>query len=273
MLPRWYAVSWLLALLLMPVGAASAQAGAISQGYETSSSGVRQGMLLSLASTHSNQVEPATPGSAANLIGVAGEKSALELSSSGEQNVQVVVGGSTVALVSDANGTVQAGDKITVSPLTGIGMKAAGAGEIVGTAEAALTSVKTLTEHVKGRNGQQVIVHIGLLPITVNVVYYSAASSGGSVSAFVPPFLQDLADALTGRAVSPLRVLIGTVTLLLGFVAVMLMLYVGIRSGVISLGRNPLAADALRGGLIDVLLTAIGVLVVTGVIVTAVVAT
>jgi hypothetical protein len=261
----------LLQLCAVPV---SAQSGAISQSYQTSSSAVAQGTLLSLTSRGSSVVVPAGSDNASNLVGIAASKPLLELSgNAGSQaNVQVVVGGSTEVLVSNLNGPVNVGDKITASPVSGLGMKATYASEIVGVAQTNLSSVKTVTKSFVGISGGNITAKVGLLPIAVNVAYYSAAPTGGSVSAFVPPFLQNLANSIAGKEVSPLRVLIGAITLVLGFATVVTMLYTGIRSGVISLGRNPLAADALRKGLIDILITAVGVLMVAGVIVAAVIA-
>jgi hypothetical protein len=260
----------LLSLTLVPFATASA-ASTISQAYQTNSSDVSEGTLVSLASSGSGDITPATIANAPNLAGVAVNKPVLQLSTGAKGSVQVALGGSTQVLVSDANGKVYAGDKITVSPLAGVGMKAIDSGEIVGTAQKPLSLVNTVVEQVKGTNGQQVTVHVGLLPVTISVSYYSATSTSGTVSAFVPPFLQDVANSVAGKAVSPLRVLIGTIALLLGFFATTLMLYVGVRSGVISNGRNPLAEAALRRGMVDVLISALGVLVVTGVIVAAVV--
>ena len=114
-------------------------------------------------------------------------------------------------------------------------------------------------------------MRVGLVPVAINAVYYSAPSAGGSFAAYVPPFLQEVANSIAGRAVSPLRVLLGAAALLFGFFTVTVMIYTSVRSGVISLGRNPLAAGALRSGMADVLIAALGVLVVTGVIVAAVV--
>jgi hypothetical protein len=108
---------------------------------------------------------------------------------------------------------------------------------------------------------------VGLLPLAVNTTYYTSSSPQGTVSAFIPPFLQDIANAITGRQVSPLRVLLGASALLLGFITAIIMLYVAIRNGMTSIGRNPLAEGALRKGLVDVIVAAIGVLVIAIVIV------
>jgi hypothetical protein len=273
---RWqfYTVLLLISMnLTQTVYATSAASGngAISQGYISSSNNISPGALLSLQTNAKNVVVPANSANSSNIVGIAANKPLVELSENGANNIQVVVGGSTDALVSNINGAVKIGDKITASPISGIGMKAVNSSEIVGTAQENLSSVQTVKRSVSGTNGKNIEISVGLLPIAVNVAYYSASSSQGNVSAFVPMFLQDIANSLTGKQVSPLRVLFGTFALLLGFVAVTLMLYVSIRSDITSIGRNPLAEVALRKGLVDVIIAAMGVLLITIVIVYAVI--
>src|SRR5882757_8634946 len=136
----------ILALLLIPVSCVAA--GAISQGYKTKSTNISKGALLSLVSSSSTTVEPANSSNATNLLGVAADKPLIELSGSSESSTQVVVGGSTDVLVSTINGAVKAGDKITASPVSGIGMKAVEAAQVIGTAQASLDSVKTVDQSV-----------------------------------------------------------------------------------------------------------------------------
>jgi hypothetical protein len=261
----WVLFGGLLALFLFTSVTHAAPAG-ISQSYNTSSTNIAQGALLSLTSSDGNAVEPATTDNVSRLVGVAANKPLVELSKGDSSSVSVVVSGSTKALVTDLNGAVKTGDKITISPISGIGMKASDATEVVGTAQADFSSVITTSQKVEGQNGSET-VKVGLLPIAVNVAYYSASSSKGALSSLVPPFMQSLANSLAGKQVSPLRVLIGTIALLLGFITVISMLYASIRSGVTSIGRNPLAEKALRKGLVDVVIAAIGLLIVTAVIV------
>jgi hypothetical protein len=254
--------------LASPVVSASASNGAISQDYQTSTSSITAGELLSLSSAGSSTVEPAnSTTNVARLIGVAADKPLLELSGKGTSSVQVVVGGTSAVLVSDINGSVKVGDKVTASPVSGVGMKAINSAEVVGIAQADLNSVQTVTKSVAGSDGKQVNIKIGLLPIAVIVEYYSVNAASGTASSFVPPFLQTLANQLTGKQVSPLRVLLGMILLIMGFAAVTFMLYVAIRSGIISIGRNPLAEAALRKGLVDVIIAALGVLTITAVVV------
>ena len=258
----------LLVQLAQPVAVLASASGGISQNYQTNTPGITAGELLSLSATSSSTVEPAnSTTNVSRLIGVAADKPLLELSGKGTSSVQVVVGGTSSALVSDINGPVKVGDKITASPVSGVGMKAVSSAEVVGIAQADLSSVQTVTRSVAGNNGKNVNIKIGQLPIAVVVEYYSTSASTSTASSFVPPFLQSLANQLTGKQVSPLRVLFGMILLIMGFAAVTFMLYVAIRSGIISIGRNPLAEAALRKGLVDVIIAALGVLTVTAVVV------
>lgn len=259
------------AILLITIGftsvAADATPAAISQSYPTNTTGITEGTLVSFVSLKSNLIIPASVSTTSTLVGIAVGKPLVELSTSSTSSIQVVINGKTDALVSDANGAVDIGDKITVSPIQGIGMKATADGEIVGTAQASLNSVSTVTKSLKGTDGKDVPVKIGLLPVTVSVMHYAYPSSSGTVSSFVPPFLQKAANAISGKAVSPLRVLLSALALTLGFLIVTTMLYTAIRSTIISIGRNPLAYSTFRRSLIDIILSAVGVLIVSVVIV------
>jgi hypothetical protein len=256
--------SMMLLLFSAPLPVANAQGeNAISQGFKTSTSNISPGSLVSVVASGQNVVSTANSTNVTKLVGVAGSKPLLELSNSGENNLQVVVGGSAETLVSDLNGAIRVGDKITASPLSGIGMKAISSSEIVGTAQADLATVPSIKQMVKKRDGSSASIHIGRLPVEINVAYYTVSQSQVSPTSYLPPFLQNLANATLGREVSPLRVLVGALALLLGFIAAMVMLYSSVRSNIASIGRNPLAQHALRKGFVDVVIAAIGVLVIT----------
>jgi hypothetical protein len=241
-------------LFLLPMQVIAA--GAISDGFQSSVSNIAPGTVLSLDPAL-GLAKPANISDTTDLLGIAGGKSLLELSNN-RKDIQVVVSGLTQALVSNINGPINTGDQITASPLTGIGMKATNSTEVVGTAQASLTSVSTVTQKVTERNGKTDTVKVGLVPLDVNVSYYSAPQN----ASFLPPFLQSLANSVTGQRVSPLRVLVSSLTLLLGFLTVGVMLYSSIRSSITAIGRNPLAQSSLRKGLIDILVTAVGVLAI-----------
>ncbi len=238
---------------------AGAQA-AISQSFTIKDS-VVPGAILSLESNEKNMVKQASLKTLDELLGVAGEGSLVELSRDGIQDkqVQVVTSGVTEVLVSDVNGLVNVGDKVTISPVNGVGMKAVKNGYVVGTAQAAFTDASSVTEQViSDKNGHERKVKIGLLPVQINVSYYEPSENVNK--SVLPAFLLDMASTIAGKDVSPVRVIAALVVLLAGVGAIAALLFSSVRSSIISIGRNPLAASAVHKSLFEVALFAIGIL-------------
>jgi hypothetical protein len=197
------------------------------------------------------------------LLGVAGTKSLIELSN-GQSAVQIVTSGLTQALVSNINGTVKTGDKITASPIAGVGMKATSSILIIGTAQADLSSVKSETRSVTDKSGKRTDVKIGAIPLQVDKVFYEAPSDQNS---FLPPALQGFANGIAGRQVSAVRVLVASVLVVFLFGTVSILVYSSIRSSIISIGRNPLSENAVRKSLLEVGLTVVGILAFTVIVI------
>ena len=231
-------------------------ASSIAQGFETDDPGIVSGALVSLKSKEANTVELATAENVDRLLGVAGQNSLIELSS-GTGTIQVVTTGEAVVLVSDINGDIKTGDKITTSPIAGVGMRALTSTLVIGTAQANLSGVETNERSVADKSGAQQTVRIGAIPIQVDKVFYEASQDQNS---FVPPVLQDFANNLAGRPVSPIRVMVAGFLILFVFVTVVVLLYSSVRSSIISIGRNPLSERAVHKSLLQVGLTVFGVM-------------
>lgn len=230
-------------LVIFSNGLLNAQgAAAIAQGFQTTETNLATGALMSLKQGSNNTVELANSDNATQLIGVVGNNTLVELGGN-NSNVQVVTSGVTLALVSDANGEVSAGDRITASPIAGVGMKANSNIQVIGTAQANLSSATAQTRTVPAQDGSQVTVHIGQVPVQVNATFYVAPNSSPS---FLPSFLQDFANTVSGKEVSPVRVILATLILLLAFVSIAVLLYSTVRSSIISIGRNPLSQRAVQ---------------------------
>jgi hypothetical protein len=176
--------------------------------------------------------------------------------------VQISLEGTAQAFVSDLNGPVKAGDRITASPIEGVGMRADGSGVILGTASNDLTSTKTTTRTITDASGKKHTVHIGLLQVRLSVGYSDGADSS-QLASLIPPFLMKFAGNVAGKDVSGLRVIESVSALCIGFIIAGVMLRAGIRSGIISLGRNPLASKTIKRGIMDVYIASAGVLIVT----------
>lgn len=253
-------------ILLLFFGTVVSANSGVSQGYTTKTSNVTAGALMGL-SPSTNNAELASSGEKYQLLGLVADKPLIALSD-GSNQVQVVISGPASALVSNINGDIKAGDKITSSPIVGVGMKATDAGQVVGTAQVDFSKLKSVEQAVTDKSGQKHTVLVGSIPLLVSVSYFSGeANSLGALSSILPPFLLEAANSVAGQPVSPLRVFIGLIALLFGFVVVGIMLQSAVRSGMISVGRNPLAKKAVRRQLFDICLTALGILVVTTIVV------
>jgi hypothetical protein len=249
--------SGVLLLLLSPLTAAQGNS-AIAQEFQTKDTSVTSASIVGLVKDSSNTVELSTAANVDQLTGVVSNRPLIQLSD-GTNGIQVVTSGLTLALVSNLNGDVVSGDKITVSPIEGVGMRADTGTTVVGSAQSNLKDVQLETRTIKNTAGKEVEVHIGLLPVQVGVAFYVPATEKKPI--FVPPFLQSLANTVSGRDVSPARVLVAALILLLLFVSITVLLYSSVRSSIISIGRNPLSERAVRKSLLQVGLMVFGMLV------------
>lgn len=251
----------LLALLCMTLSSASAQSSSsIAQRFQTKSTDITAASLVGIQGDNSSSVELSSKQRVQKLVGVVSDQPLIELSD-GQSGVQVVTSGLTMTLVSDINGSIVPGDKITASPIEGVGMKATESTTSVGTAQSILDLTKSEVRKISDVNGKQLDVHIGLVPVQVSVAFYSPAANGNA--SFMPSFLQDIANTVAGRSVSPARVLVAALILLLLFVSITVLLYSSVRSSIISIGRNPLSEQAVHKSLVQVGVTVTAVLLCT----------
>ena len=235
-------------------------ASSIAQAFATDDPNIVSGALVSLKSEAANTIELSTIENVDRMLGVAGENALIELSND-DGTVQVITTGEAYALVSDINGNVEVGDKITASPIAGVGMKALTNTLVIGTAQASLSSVETETRTIRDKEGNERTVRIGAILVQVDRVFYSVPQGGPS--SFVPQALQDFANSIAGRSVSPIRVMIAGFLILFMFITVAILLYSSVRSSIISIGRNPLSESAVHKSLVQVGLTVCGVMVLT----------
>lgn len=255
-------ITGLLLVFVSPLGAQGVSS--IAQGFQTTDENIIEGALVSLKSDTPNAVELSNTDRVNDLVGIVGGTSLIELSD-GTNSVQVVTSGVTLALVSDINGDVKSGDKITASPIGGVGMKATESGAIVGTAQGDLSSADAKDRTITDKDGKQQNIKIGQVPVQVDTVFFASSSDGSS--SFIPSALQGFANTVAGREVSPVRVLIASVLLVLLLVSVVVLLYSSVKSSIISIGRNPLSETAVHKSLLQVGLTVVGLLAFTVVLV------
>lgn len=232
-------------------------APSISQGYSTSEA-LPQGTLVSVK-TDSSQVEKAKPDTSKQLVGIVGKDTLVELSDGKGEQVQVISTGVADVLVSNVNGDVEVGDKITVSPIAGVGMKAESSGYIVGTAQSTFSEASDVKEvELTTKAGDKQKVKVGMMTVQIGVGHYEHTEENKS---FLPAFILEIAQSVSGRNdVSPIRVLVSLIVLIVGVLVIAVLVYTSVGSSIISIGRNPLAAGAVHKSLLEVILLAVGVL-------------
>lgn len=234
---------------------ALAASGTIAQGYGADSNQqMVPGAVVSLKAGTNRQVELASPESADRLVGVVDDQPLVSISDT-TSTVQVVLSGTTSVLVSDANGSINSGDKIATSPLIGIGMKATLDSQVVGTAQSSFSGQGAETRTVKDSSGNTKTVRVGRVLMQVAVAYYKVPGSD-----FLPPFVQRFAYTIAGRPVALVRVIASTLLVLTGLLGFFIIVSSSIRNAMTATGRNPLAAGAIRKGLLQMGLVAIGLL-------------
>lgn len=235
-----------------------AAAPAIAQSFQAKE-GLVAGALVGTEQGSPRTVQASSSDRAGNLAGVVAKQPLVTLGDN-DNSVEVVTSGVTTALVSDINGPIESGDKITASPIDGVGMKATKPTLIVGTAQASLQDSDTQERTIQNQEGGEQTVQIGRVPVEVGVTFYAATEVQQEL---VPPFLQNTANAVAGEPVSPVRVVAALMVLLLGLISVIVLLYSSVRSSIISIGRNPLSEKAVHKGLIEVGATILGILCLT----------
>jgi hypothetical protein len=239
----------------------------VPQGYQSAES-LQKGMIVRLSKKDQGKVEAITQKESADMFGivVSLNDTPVSLSRPGvKQEVFVATTGQYDILVSNQNGPIETGDYITVSSIRGVGMKAAQVQQLV-----IGKALKPFTGKGGDIEGRTVIntslgersVALGRVPVEVTVAHnplYEKDDKSG-----VPDFLSKAAEVVTDRPVSALRIYAGLAVLLTSILIAGGILYAGIRSGMIAIGRNPLAKRTIMRSLIQVVLTSL-IVVVAGV--------
>lgn len=251
---------------LTSIGPVAAQA--VTQAYKTDSN-VQRGMIVRISDDDKSKVEPLVADKIKNMEGVivAANDAPVTLSEEGadEQQVFVATTGKYNVLVSDQNGTIEAGEPVTISSLAGVGM-AAGTrealviGKALGTFDS--NSKASGTSTLKGPDGRDISVRLGLVPVDINISRNPREASKDRQVVPVLGFLQSGANAIANKTVDPARLYIGCLILLLTMAIAGSILYGGVRTGMVSIGRNPLAKKSIVRNLMQVVLVSIIILII-----------
>lgn len=241
--------AWCIAALLFALAAPVIASGltTISQGYTTSKT-LSLGSIVSLQKDTPDRVEPASTSNVDNLFGVVieNESSLLTVTNGQPNQVQIATSGTVPILVSDINGKIKRGDHITASPIAGVGMKANGNVRVIGIAQNDMSAGKK--ETYKEKSGKEGSANFGEVSTLINVAYFFKEPE----KTLIPSSIQNVANALAGREVSAVPILVSAAIFLITIIIVCSIIYSMIRSSIISVGRNPMSQSAIYRDLIQI---------------------
>ena len=258
-LKRMLSAVGLLALVFVSTSL-PANAQTITQGYG-SNSPIQRATIVSLVLDDAKKVEPSSFDNDERMHGVVvSQNDAPFTLSNEEEKTFVATKGRFEVFVSNENGAVQVGDFIAVSRVAGIGMKAKDLEPyIIGKAISGFdgeTGVLSNTTIEDG--GEQKQISIARIQVDIGV---SGNPLLKPTQANLPGFLQKVAETIAQKSpINPLRIYISIVLLIASAAVASILLYSGVKNGLISIGRNPLTKKSITKSLLQVIMTSIIIL-------------
>lgn len=226
----------------------------VTRSYSADST-VQVGMFVRIKDKSPSTVVPVASEQFSKLLGVVVPASSASIMITpdkiNQQQVLVATSGRVAVLASSQNGIIKPGDDVSLSAIDGVTM-AAGNGEenIVGKAISGYNgTANTISKvNLKDQKGKQQSVSVGRIVIDINV---SKNPAFKKQSDYVPGLLSSVATTVAGKPVSVVRIYLSVAVLLSVVVIVGNLLYAGVRTGMIAVGRNPLSKKSVVRSLIQ----------------------
>ena len=260
--PRLLALVGLVLLVYLGLSTPIGAQGAFTQGYGTDQP-LQSGIIVRLKDGDPGKVTALKLEEADKMHGVVVDPNDAAVTlSSDNQKAFVSTAGRHDVLISTQGGNIKAGDYIALSALAGIGMKA---GEkdpmVVGKAIADFGEggvVVGITK-IKDSAGAEREVKLGRVAVDITVSKNPLLKSR---EPDLPEFLQKVSESVAGKPVSATKVYIGLIVFIASTLISISIMYGGIRSSLISMGRNPLGKKAIIKGMFQVVISGLIIFIV-----------
>jgi hypothetical protein len=243
---------------LIAIGAAaSVFAQSVTQGYFTDVA-LQRGMIVGLKEDDASKVEPINASKADKIHGVVvGSGDSNIILSQPDQPILIATSGRFEVLISDQNGPIKQGDYIAVSSANGIGMRSDDAQLVViGRALADFAGKDDprflSSSKLKDGNGNEVPINIGRVSVDIVIGKNPLAKNQDNV----PDALKRAGEFIAGKPVPPSRIYVGFTLLLASAAIAGSVVYSAVRSGIISIGRNPLSKKSIIRGIFQMVIVA-----------------
>lgn len=224
------------------------------------------GTIVELTGDKADKVKVATKANVENMFGVTVDRNVLPvtLSSGSKKNeVFVAVSGTYNVLVSNQAGAIKSGDYVTLSSVNGIAMKAGTEQTTVfGRANGSfdgkgITLGSTTLKDSAG--SQDKTVKFGVVPVTIDI-----RSNPNDISTEVNIIeqLRRAGQQIAEKEVSPVRIYLSIAISVICIIASIIILYAGVRNGIISIGRNPMSKKSIFRALLEIIFTVLVILII-----------
>lgn len=208
------------------------------------------GWVVALKNDDTNSVEPAPSADTSRMYGVVIDPSQVPFTIQRKEGDQIFVAasGTFQVFVTSQNGEINPGDFISMSPTDGIAAKAVSRQTyVLGKAVEKFDGKNNII--TKSSDGSaigriKVTITPGKNPLTKNDVA-------------VPSVLKTLGDSIAGRDTAAIRIYTALAIFLITSIVSSVVLWVGVRGGMIAIGRNPLSRGYIMKGLIQVIVISI----------------
>ncbi len=235
-----------------------ASAQSVTQGYKSDTL-LQNGMIVGLDPKDVTKVEPINSGQYNLLHGVVvNPSSSIILVGNNSTNVYVSTSGRVSVMVNDQNGNINPGDYVALSSVSGIGDKAIVTdplvlGKSVSAFNATDSAQQIGTVTVKDSTGKTSSLHIGYVTIDIAIGKNPLIVTDNSL----PSILSRASNLVAGKIVSPVRVYVSILVLAITAFVSGSLIYGGVRSSMISIGRNPLSKKVITRSLTQVVIVSL----------------
>lgn len=222
---------------------------------------LRPGTIVQVAD-EATKVKPATQDTVQSAFGVVVTYDSPISLTGGDESLYVATSGRQLMMVTSEGGAIEAGDYLTVSALSGTLMKASDQELVFAKALETFDGKSNLlgSTTLKDKDGNP-FKEVGISTIQATIEITKNPNQI-STEANLPDQLQRLGQQVAEKEVSPVRIYMSLGIVFISIIVALVTLYAGIRSAIIAIGRNPLSKKSIFRTLLEVILTAILVLII-----------
>lgn len=243
----------IIAAFLVVLSSGAVFADAIVRSFDAIGS-LQPGWVVAISKNSDSTVELAPSSDPERIYGVVIDPSSAPLTVQKEaQQVFAANSGDFPLLVSTQGGEIHSGDYLTLSKTDGIAAKAGSSDTFI---------VGRALEDFRGGGATIVYANDGSAIGRIMAQITPGKNPLLKEEATVPQPLLKASETFAGRPVSSVRIYSAVAVFVVAVIIAAVLLWGGIRSAMIAIGRNPLSRHSILRGLIQVILAAASVLII-----------